>query len=579
MARLLPGHLLDSGEHDPAFRRVPVGRDTKVEAVLRIIPLGGLGEIGLNSMVFECQDQLVLVDAGLLFPPPELPGVELIIPDFGYLRDAAAQLGAVLLTHAHEDHVGALPFLLRERSVPVYGTRLTLALVAERLGQMDIHADLREILPGEPFHPTPAFEVEAFRVAHSIPDAVGLLLRTPEGTVVHTGDFKLDDTPLDARPTDLPRLQALPDGEVVCLLSDSTNAEVEGETPPERVVAETLERLIPQAGGRVLVGLFASHLHRVQHVIHVCHRTGRRLVLAGRSLERNVEAARRAGRLDVPEGLLCSVEEAEGLLPHHVCVLATGAQGEPRAALSQLLQPEVDGLRIERGDTVLLSSRPIPGNERAVSVLINALLAAGARVLHAGIEPGLHVSGHAARAQQRRMLEAVRPRHFVPIHGELRQLTAHVDLARSAGLGAEQCFLARDGDVLGFAAGRGAFWGKTPVGRVFESRVGGGDIAPEALAARNRLARSGVVAVVVTVSRDTGAYIGLPQIVGRGLTRDEERVLESAALDVVPMLEELTPAVRGDDVVLREALVRVTRQVFRDRVGRRPFIVPLIVRI
>ena len=547
--------------------------------MLRIIPLGGLGEIGLNSMVFECQDQLLLVDAGLLFPPPELPGVEMIIPDFGYLRDAAAQLGAVLLTHAHEDHVGALPFLLRERSVPVYGTRLTLALVAERLDQMDVRADLREILPGEPFHPTPAFEVEAFRVAHSIPDAVGLLLRTPEGTVVHTGDFKLDDTPLDARPTDLPRLQALPDGETLCLLSDSTNAEVEGETPPERVVAETLERLIPQAGGRVLVGLFASHLHRVQHVIHVCHRTGRRLVLAGRSLERNVEAARRAGRLEVPEGLLCSVEEAEGLLPHHVCILATGAQGEPRAALSQLLQPEVEGLRIERGDTVLLSSRPIPGNERAVSVLINALLAAGARVLHAGIEPGLHVSGHAARAQQRRLLEAVRPRHFVPIHGELRQLTAHVELVRSAGLGAEQCFLARDGDVLGFAGGRGAFWGKTPVGRVFESRVGGGDIAPEALAARNRLARSGVVVVVVTVSRDTGAYIGLPQLVGRGLTRDEERVLASAALDVVPLLEELIPAVRGDDLVLREALVRVTRQVFRARVARRPFIVPLIVRI
>ncbi|HZJ56124.1 MAG TPA: ribonuclease J [Myxococcaceae bacterium] len=547
--------------------------------MLRIIPLGGLGEIGLNSMVLECQDQLLLVDAGLLFPPPELPGVELIIPDFGYLRDAAAQLGAVLLTHAHEDHVGALPFLLRERSVPVYGTRLTLALVAERLEQMDVHADLREIFPGEPFHPTPAFEVEAFRVAHSIPDAVGLLLRTPEGTVVHTGDFKLDETPLDGHPTDLPRLQALPDDEVLCLLSDSTNAEVEGETPPERLVAETLERLIPQAGGRVLVGLFASHLHRVQHVIRVCHRTGRRLVLAGRSLERNVDAARRAGHLAVPEGLLCSPEEAEGLLPHHVCILATGAQGEPRAALSQLLQPEVEGLRVERGDTVLLSSRPIPGNERAVSVLINALLDAGARVLHAGIEPGLHVSGHAARAQQRRLLEAVRPRHFVPIHGELRQLTAHLELARSAGLGAEQCFLARDGDVLGFAAGRGAFWGKAHVGRVFESRAGGGDIAAEALAARNRLARSGVVAVVVTVSRDTSAYLGTPQLVGRGLTRDEERVLESAALDLVPMLEELSPAVRGDDAFLREALVRVTRRVFRERVARRPFVVPLIVRI
>jgi ribonuclease J len=547
--------------------------------VLRIIPLGGLGEIGLNSMVFECQDQLLLVDAGLLFPPPELPGVELIIPDFGYLRDAAAQLGAVLLTHAHEDHVGALPFLLRERSVPVYGTRLTLALLAERLDQMDVRADLREVLPGEPFHPTPAVEAEAFRVAHSIPDAVGFLLRTPEGTVVHTGDFKLDETPLDARPTDLPRLETLADGEVLCLLSDSTNAEVEGETPPERVVAETLERLIPQAGGRVLVGLFASHLHRVQHVIHVCHRTGRRLVLAGRSLERNVDAARRAGRLDVSEGLLCSSEEAEGLLPHHVCILATGAQGEPRAALSQLLQPEQEGLRIERGDTVLLSSRPIPGNERAVSVLINALLAAGARVLHAGIEPGLHVSGHAARAQQRRMLEAVRPRHFVPIHGELRQLTAHLELARGVGLTAEQCLLARDGDVLGFASGQGAFWGRAHVGRVFESRAGGGDIAPEALASRNRLARTGVVAVVVTVSRDSGAYIGQPQLVGRGLTRDEDRVLESASLDLVPMLEELSPAVRGDDAFLREALVRVTRQVFRERAGRRPLILPLIVRV
>ncbi|HEY3585609.1 MAG TPA: ribonuclease J [Myxococcaceae bacterium] len=547
--------------------------------MLRIIPLGGLGEIGLNSMVFECQDQLLLVDAGLLFPPPELPGVELIIPDFGYLRDAAAQLGAVLLTHAHEDHIGALPFLLRERSVPVYGTRLTLALVAERLDQMDVRADLREILPGEPFRPTPAFEVEAFRVAHSIPDAVGFLLRTPEGTVVHTGDFKLDQTPLDARPTDLPRLEALADGEALCLFSDSTNAEVEGETPPERVVAETLDRLIPQAGGRVLVGLFASHLHRIQHVIRVCDRTGRRLVLAGRSLERNVEAARRAGRLEVPEGLLCTPEEAEGLLPHHVCILATGAQGEPRAALSQLLQPEQEGLRIERGDTVLLSSRPIPGNERSVSVLINALLAAGARVVHAGIEPGLHVSGHAARVQQRRMLEAVRPRHFVPIHGELRQLTAHLDLARGAGLTAEQCLLARDGDVLGFAGGQGAFWGKAHVGRVFESRAGGGDIAPEALTARNRLARSGVVAVVATVSRDTGAYIGMPQLVGRGLTRDEEQVLESAALDLVPMLDELSPAVRADDAFLRDALVRVTRQVFRERASRRPFILPLIVRV
>jgi len=260
-------------------------------------------------------------------------------------------------------------------------------------------------------------------------------------------------------------------------------------------------------------------------------------------------------------------------------VLATGAQGEPRATLSQLVQPEVEGLQIARGDTVLLSSRPIPGNERAVSVLINALLAAGARVLHAGIEPGLHVSGHAARGQQRRMIEAARPRHFVPIHGELRQLTAHVELARGAGLAAEQCLLTRDGDVLGFAGGQGAFWGKAHVGRVFESRVGGGDIAPESLGSRNRLARSGVVAVALTVSRDSRTYLGPPQLIGRGLTREEERVLESAALDLVPLLEELSPAVRGDDAFLREALVRVTRQVFRQRAGRRPVILPILIRV
>ena len=550
-----------------------------MESVLRVIPLGGLGEIGLNSMVFESGDALLLVDAGLMFPPPELPGVELVVPDFGYLRDAAAPLSAVLLTHAHEDHVGALPFLLRERPVPVYGTRLTLALVAERLEAMQIPADLREIHPGEPFSPAGDFQVEAFRVAHSIPDAVGFLLRTPEGTVVHTGDFKLDQTPLDGFPTDLPRLAALPDGEVMCLFSDSTNAEVEGATPSERVVAETLDRLLPAAGGRVVVSLFASHLHRVQHVLSLCARTGRRVVLAGRSLERSVEAAARAGRLVVPEGLLASPEVAEGLLPHHVCILATGAQGEPRAALSQLLQPEGEGLRIARGDTVLLSSRPIPGNERAVSNLINGLLGAGAHVLHAGIEPGLHVSGHAARAQQRAMIEAVRPRHLVPIHGELRQLTAHVDLARQAGFGAEQVLLARDGDVLGFSGGQGAFWGRAHVGRVFESRVGGGDIAPEALSARSWLARAGVVAVALSISRDTGDYLGIPELVGRGLTRDEERVLEGAGRDLLPRLEELSRSVRGDDAFLREALIREVRHLFRERTGRRPVVLPLLFRV
>jgi ribonuclease J len=547
--------------------------------VARIIPLGGLGEIGLNAMVFELGGERLLVDAGLMFPGPESPGVDILVPDFSYLREGSAPLAGLVLTHAHEDHIGAVAHLLRQLPVPVYGTRLTLAMLAQRLDDVGIEGELREVVPGERFRVGSAFDVEAFRVAHSLPDAVGLALHTPSGALVHTGDFKLDEAPLDGRPTDLRRLGELGDRGVLCLLSDSTNAEIEGETPPERLVAETFERLLPPAPGRVLVAMFASQLHRVQHLLDLCHRVGRRVVVAGRSMARNVELASRLGYLRLPEGLLADVAEAASLPAERVCILTTGAQGEPLAALTQMLQPEAEPFRIRAGDTVLISARTIPGNERAVNALLNGLIAAGAHLVHAGIELGIHVSGHAARAQQRRMLDAVRPRAFVPIHGELRHLSAHLELARTAGVPADQRLLVQDGDVLDFASGQGRLVGRAPAGRIAQARGGGGEVDPAALADRRRLAQAGVVAAAVLLAPDGRSFAAPVRLSGRGLTHEEERVLLNGGPDIQGLLEEVSPSLRADDAFLREEVVRVVRRVFRERTGRRPQVLPLVFKL
>jgi len=546
--------------------------------VARVIPLGGLGEIGLNAMVFEVGGERLLVDAGLMFPGPEAPGVEILVPDFSYLGEGPP-LRALVLTHAHEDHIGAVPSLLRQQPVPVYGTRLTLGLLAERLEELGLEASLHELVPGERLRIGDAVELEAFRVTHSLPDSVGLVLHTPAGVLVHTGDFKLDDAPLDGRPTDLRRLAELGDRGVLCLLSDSTNAEVEGETPPERTVAATFERLLPSIPGRVLVAMFSSQLHRVQHLVDLCHRLGRRVVVTGRSMLRNVEVARRLGILRIPEGLLVEPEASDSLPAARVCILTPGAQGEPMSALAQMLQPETPGLRVRAGDTVLLSSRTIPGNERAVSGLINALVAAGARVVHAGIEPLIHVSGHAARAQQQRMLELVRPHAFVPIHGELRQLAAHLEVARMAGVAADQRLLLHDGDVLDLTSGHGRLSGTVRAGRVAQGRAGGGEVDPDALADRRRLGQGGVVAAALALGKDGRTFVGPPRLSGRGLTRDENQVLLDSAEEVLAQLEALSPALRADDALLRDEVIRVVRGIFRERTGRRPLVLPLLLKL
>ncbi|MCY1016324.1 ribonuclease J [Pyxidicoccus sp. MSG2] len=546
--------------------------------MLHVIPLGGLGEIGLNSMVVACRGEMLLIDAGLMFPSAGMPGVDIIIPDFTHLKQNAAQLKGVLLTHGHEDHLGALPYLLNEVPVPVYGTRFTLAMARHRLNEMGLEADLREIEPREPFPVGTAFKVEASRVTHTVPDAVGFIIRTPEGTLIHTGDFKLDPDPIDGLRTDLERWGQAGEEGVLCLLSDSTNSELTEETGSERVVEQTFERLFTGATGRIVVALFSSNLHRVRHLLALAERLGRKVALQGRSMIRNVEMARELGYLDVPDSLFIHLDTVSQLAAHRVLVITTGAQGEPRAGLSQLASG--DGpVRLDPGDLVVLSSRPIPGNERSVGALIDDLQWRGAKVAYAQLEPGVHVSGHASRPQQRRVLDLVRPRHFVPVHGEGRHLHRHLATAREAGMEPAQCLLAQDGDVVTFDQGRGRFSGSVPSGRVLKDRSSSGIITPDALQERVRLSETGMVAAVVVLQRDNQRLVAGPQLSGQGLNLDEQVILPRVAQEARTLFEALSPQLRGDDALVREELTRAVRRAFKLYTSRRPLVVPMVVRV
>ncbi|MCE9669541.1 ribonuclease J [Myxococcus stipitatus] len=547
--------------------------------MLQVIPLGGLGEIGLNSLVIACRGELLLIDAGLMFPAEGMPGVDIIIPDFTHLKQNAAQLKGVVLTHGHEDHLGALPYLLSEvPGVPIYATRFTLAMARHRLEELGVEADLREIEPREPFPVGTVFQVEASRVTHTVPDAVGFIVRTPEGTLIHTGDFKLDPDPIDGLRTDLERWGEAGEQGVLCLLSDSTNSELSEETGSERVVEQTFERLFRDATGRVVVALFSSNLHRVRHLLALAERLGRKVALQGRSMQRNVEMARQLGYLDVPDSLFVHVDTVPLLPPQRVMVLTTGAQGEPRAGLSQLAAG--DGpVRLGPGDLVVLSSRPIPGNERVVGALIDELHWRGARVAYAQVEPGVHVSGHASRPQQKRVLELVKPRHFIPVHGEGRHLHRHLATARESGLEPAQCLLAQDGDVVSFQDGLGRFTGSVPSGRIFKDRFGSGVVTADTLQERVRLSETGLVAAVVVLQRDTQKLVAGPQLSGQGLSLDEQVLLPRVAQDARGLFEEMSPQLRGDDALVREELTRVVRRAFRLYTSKRPLVVPMVVRV
>lgn len=585
--------------------------------MLRIIPLGGLGEFGLNAMVLEYGDERILIDCGLMFPSNEMPGVGVIWPDLSYLQDAPERLKGIVLTHGHEDHVGALSSVLAQARVPVYGFPFTLGVARSRVEESGLTPELRDVAPRESIRLSDAFSVEFVRVVHSMPDASALVIRTPEGVVVHTGDFKLDEDPIDGRPTDLDRLREISEAEgILCLLSDSTGSEGERPTGSEREVERTFARLFEEAEGRIIVSTFASNVLRLRHTLELCARIGRKVVLAGRTLSRNVDLARALKLMKLPDDLIIPAEDAVSLPRNKVCILATGSQAEPRSALVQMAQgtwqarsggfgqttpsghthgahavaheettapgaPVVAGptLGIQAGDMVIISSRAIPGNERLVGDLIDRLLERGARVVYGGSTPGVHVSGHASQPQQRQMLDAVQPRHFVPIHGELKQLYGHLNVARTAGLTPDQLLLARDGDVLSFQEGHGRHGGEVRVGRIYRDRWGSGALDPETLTEREKLAELGVLCAAVVVDAGRRQIVSGPHFTHRGLSREEIGALGHVAQDAREALASLSPSLLGDEAFVREELSRSVRRALRQRTGKRSAVLPMVVKL
>jgi len=550
-----------------------------VPAPVRIVPLGGLGEIGMNCMAVECDGRIAVVDCGILFPNEPI-GVDLIAPDLSYLRERRGQVGAVFLTHGHEDHLGALPFLLRDVAVPVYGSRFTLALLRPRLEEAGVAADLREVRPGEvrPAGDGAPISAEFLAVTHSIPDACGLALATPQGTILHSGDFKIDPSPVGGPAMDLPRMEALGRAGVRLLLSDSTNAERAGTSLSESAVAAALERAFEGARGRVFVACFASNVHRIQQVVNAARAFGRRLALLGRAMETNVRLAQALGYLELPAWMPVSPQEARDLPPRELCVLTTGTQGEPRSALARLARGEHPDLAIAPGDLAVLSSRFIPGNEVAVGQVVNELCRRGAEVAYEGLTP-LHVSGHAQEDEQRQLIRLARPAHFVPIHGEYRHLARHAAHAAAEGVPGRDVIV--DGQVLEVSdAGVAVLDARVATGRVYTDRetLLGADIGAMVVKDRRLLAEAGLCIAVLAVERASGAVVRGPELFARGVA-GFEGAEEAVRGEVRRALDELSPQARADVAEVQETLRLAVGRFFRRETGKRPTVLPVVLEL
>jgi ribonuclease J len=551
-----------------------------VQGTCRIIPLGGLGEVGKNMTVFEVGDDAIVVDAGLAFPRDEHLGVDLVLPDFAYLRDRGRPVRAVVLTHGHEDHVGALPYLLREVKVEeVWATRLTLGLVKSKLDEHGLlrAAELREAEPeGEPVELGP-FRLEFVRMAHSIPDSVAVLLETPAGRIVHTGDYKIDHTPIDGLKTDVGRLAEIGNRGVDLMLGDSTNAERPGMTPSERVVGEAFRQIFPLRHGRILVSSFASNVPRMQQAIDVAIEVGRKVCIVGRSMRKNANIARNLGYLEVPEGVLVRPVELDELAPHEVLILCTGSQGEPLSALTRIAYNDHPAVHVERGDTVVISAKPVPGNELRVHDAINRLARSGAEVLHQEIAP-VHVSGHACSEELRTILSLLRPKAVMPVHGEFRMLAAHAELAREAGVPASSIVLAENGSVVELGPDGPRIVGEVEAGVTFVDGLGVGDVRDVALRDRRRLSEDGVLIIVATLASRNGGLTGSPELIARGFA-EPGALLDEMRSEAARVLDELMAADISEIKLLQEHLHDAVGQLVYDRTGRRPMILPVIVEV
>jgi ribonuclease J len=543
--------------------------------VLRVIPLGGLGEVGKNMTVYESGDDTIVVDAGMAFPRDEHLGVDVILPDFGYLRDKRVR--AVVLTHAHEDHVGALPFLMREIQVnEIWATRLTLGLVKSKLDEHGLlrAAELREVDPeGGPIELGP-FRLEFIRMAHSIPDAVGIAIETGAGRVFHSGDWKLDHTPVDGLRTDVGRLAELGNRGVDLLCGDSTNAERPGFTRSERVVGEAFRQIIPSRSGRILVSSFASNIHRMQQAIDVGVDCGRKVVVVGRSMRRNMNVARNLGYVSVPDDVLVKPADLDDVPAGQQLVICTGSQGEPLSALTRIAYNDHPAIKVELGDTVIISARPVPGNELRVHDAINRLTRNGAEVLHEE-NADVHVSGHACAEELRTLLSLLRPKAVMPIHGEYRMQAAHARLAREAGVPASSIVIAENGDVVELSRSGARIVDHIESGVTYVDGLGVGDISDVALRDRRHMSEDGVLIVVTTLSDGAASA---PELITRGFAESDDLLSEMRA-----EVHEIVGELLADDIreikLLQEHIHDGLGQLIYDRTRRRPMILPVVVEV
>jgi ribonuclease J len=547
----------------------------------RIIPLGGLGEVGKNMTVYEADGEAVVVDAGLAFPRDEHLGVDLILPDFSYLTDRDRPVRAVVLTHGHEDHVGALPYLLRQARVEeVWATRLTLGLIKSKLDEHGLMraAELREADPDAGPVQLGPFTVEFVRVAHSIPDSVAVLLDTPGGRILHTGDYKMDHTPVDGLRTDVGRLADIGNAGVDLLLGDSTNAERPGVTGSERLVGEAFKQIIPRLDGRVLVASFASNVHRMQQAVDVAVDVGRKVCVVGRSMRKNVNIARNLGYMEVPDDVLIRPSDLEEYRPEEVLILCTGSQGEPLSALVRIAYGDHPAVKVEAGDTVIISAKPVPGNELRVHDAINQLARRNAEVLHQEIAP-VHVSGHGNSEELRTMLGLVRPQGVMPVHGEFRMLAAHARLAREGGIPDDRIVLAENGSVVELEDGVARIVDRIEAGVTFVDGLGVGDVQDVALRDRRHLSEDGVLIVVATLTGSNGAVAGQPELIARGLAEPDAELLDEMREEAQRVLSDLLADDVSEIKLLQEHLHDGLGQLIYDRTGRRPMILPVVVEV
>lgn len=551
-----------------------------MDNMLSVIPLGGVEEIGLNMTVFTYADDMIIVDAGLMFPEEDMLGVDFVIPDFSYVLENKEKVRGLIITHGHEDHTGAVPFLLKELNIPVYGTALTLGLVQEKLREHRLEdVDLVPVRPRDIIR-LGAFTVEFIRVTHSIVDGVALGITTPVGRVVHTGDFKIDPTPVDGEVLDFHKFTEYGEKGTLLMLSDSTNAEKGGFTFSEKEVRRAFEDIFAAAPGRIIISTFASNIHRIQQAIDVAVMYDKKVILCGKSIVSNAQIALDLGYLRIPRETWLKLEDLKRLEDKEVVIITTGSQGEPMSVLSRIATDEHKHIHIKAGDTVILSAKMIPGNERAIGRIINHLFRRGANVIYEKVSE-IHVSGHASKEELKLMLNLVRPKYFVPIHGEYRHLVYHAQLARKQGIPEENIFILENGDILDISDGAAARNGKVDSGRVLIDGKGIGDVEEMVLRDRVRLAHDGIVLVLIAIEKLTGNLVSGPDIISRGFIFEDssKEVIEDVKELVFTTIKELSKEITVDSSLLQAKLRNVLKKYLRNTMDRRPMIMPIIFEV